>query len=54
MEGSKDFLDRICSNELQGQVPYSWYNINCFWENERLKFRGILFYFYSILNLIAS
>ena len=30
MEGSKDFLDRICRNELQGEVPYPLLNINCF------------------------
>ena len=30
MEGSKDFSDIICSNELQGEVPYSRFNINYF------------------------
>ena len=30
LEGSKDFSDRICSDELQGEVPYSLFNINCF------------------------
>ena len=52
MEESKDLTDRICNNELQGEVPYPMFYINFFWENEWLKFGGVLFYFYSILNLM--
>ena len=52
MEGSKDFSNRICSNELQGEVPYSLFNINCFWRMNDLSLGEFYFIFHSILNMM--